>query len=118
MIDPFSAMSRFTFGTARHSLTHDQHSRQAKIAMVRYAIERGVWVHIGYRHGTPCEILAEAFRERPGNPPKCIGKGLGVTPDVVCNTIEESVKRHGLERFEIVQLETVSDGSALFENGR
>ena len=111
MANILTHISCFTYGTARHSLANNEYSSVEKIKMVRTVLDKGIWLHIGYKESE--QIVAQAFRES-NITPNCILKAVGNTSAEICKIVDDTLSLYNLDTINIVQLYV--DESASFNS--
>jgi aryl-alcohol dehydrogenase-like predicted oxidoreductase len=102
--EPFPEIGRYTFGTM--SVGKDLHAIDADIALVRSAMEAGVWFHTCRRYACVdnYNVLGRAFREAPSQIPRCICKIRTDNADILRFDVEDTVSLLGLQRVDVAQL--------------
>jgi aryl-alcohol dehydrogenase-like predicted oxidoreductase len=106
-LSPDSILNRldpYVYGTM--SLGYQDHTFDAYVAMAHYAMDRCDWFHTSHKYGKTFDVLAQAFRDRPGRRPKCIFKLSGDTVEEVRGQVERQIKALGVDQIHVGQLHT------------
>jgi len=98
------SFSRYTFGSM--SLGRNAASVEKDLAVVRRAMESGVWFHSSptYNNGFTFMVLRRAFDENRSGVPPMIVKVRDATPELMRFEVEDSCRRLGLEALDVAQL--------------
>ncbi|MHB9134233.1 MAG: aldo-keto reductase family protein [Armatimonadota bacterium] len=94
------AMTRLTMGTG--GVTDP--ANPECVAVARMAMEAGVWFHVSDYGGGVYSTLRQAFSEDPAHIPHCIFKVDGTSVDGFRASVEDALRRTGIERIDIGQV--------------
>jgi aryl-alcohol dehydrogenase-like predicted oxidoreductase len=79
-------------------------SNPEHVRIARLAMEAGVWFHVSDYGGGVYAVLKQAFAEDPAHVPPCIVKVDGVSVQGFHASVEDCLRRTGLERIAIGQV--------------
>ncbi len=99
--------SRFTFGTART----DDPGERTHVDLVRRAVERGAWLHGAATYGRSLEVIARVAAD--GHRPRLIAKSRTRTPADLRAELDQTRRRSGLARLDLVQICACPDSALL-----
>ena len=89
-----------TMGTG--GITDPNNPDHARVA--RLGMEAGIWFHVADYGGGVYNVLERAFREGPRHIPRCIFKVDGTGPEQFRASVEDALRRTGVERIDIAQV--------------
>jgi aryl-alcohol dehydrogenase-like predicted oxidoreductase len=68
------------------------------------AMEAGLWFHLADYGGGVYDLVKPLFAGNPAQRPRCVVKTDGTDPGLFLESVEDSLRRTGLERIDIAQV--------------
>jgi len=79
-------------------------SNPEHVAIARLAMDAGVWLHVADYGGGVYAVLKRAFADDPAHVPPCIVKIDGTSARGLRDSVEDCLRRTGLERIAVGQV--------------